>query len=57
MITIKELALKYGMEPRKARKVLRTENAKKVDKYYWVWKPGSKLLNKVEQILFKNCQC
>lgn len=51
MITIKELALKYGINPRKARKALRTEGIKKNDKYYWVWKSGSKLLNKVEVIL------
>ena len=57
MITIKELALKYGMNPRKARKVLRNEKAKKSDKYYWIWKADSKLLNKVEQILSQNCYC
>lgn len=50
MVKVKDLAVKYGMSERKARRILRTQGIKKT-KYHWTWREGSKTLAKVEGIL------
>lgn len=50
MVTIKELAERYDMTPAKARRILRNNKIKK-RKYHWKWRPGTKGLQEVEDIL------
>ena len=48
--TVKELALKYGISEKKARRILREHNIKKAQ-YYWKWKEGTKSLSRVSELL------
>lgn len=50
MVTVKELAFKYGISEKKARRILREHNIKKAQ-YYWQWKEGTKKLSQVEGLL------
>lgn len=50
MITVKDLAAEYGMTEYKVRRILRTNKVRKRH-YQWKWRPGTKGLQEVEDIL------